>query len=613
MSYENLAKEIIKQVGGDKNVLSLVHCATRLRFTLKDDKKANKSELEKTDGVLSVVKSGGQFQIVIGTNVADVYKEIIKIGNFATNSDEADKSDKKVNIGSKIFSVISGSLSPLIPLLAGAGMIKALLTVLTTLNLLSNTSSTYSILAAAGNSVFYFLPIFLGITVATKLGSNPYFGGALGAALLEPNFAALLKTGSISSFLGVPVVLMDYSSTVFPIFIAVGILALIERFLKKVISKDLQLFLVPMICLIVMVPLTVIVFGPFGVYLGNGIAALIQFIIGKSGIIAGMVLGMGWTFLTIFGLHWGLVPIILANISNGGDPLLAMAGTAVFAQIGLALGVFVRSRDKKVKALAGSTLVPAALSGVTEPIIYGIMLRYKKAIKYIVIAGAIGGGINGFIGSKIMVFAFPSFLSIPAFSPAIPYAITAVITATISAALTIIFGFEDKEKVSENKAEETAVKPLVGKKIIASPLTGKVKQLSEVNDPVFASESMGKGIAIEPTVGEVFAPVNGTVTTLFPTKHAIGITSEEGIEILIHVGINTVQLEGKYFTESVKQGDTVKQGDLLVKFDINKIKEAGYQVTTPVIVTNTNDYLDVLGDDRKDIKNGENLLTVINK
>jgi len=608
MDYNNLANQILKLVGGEKNVGSVIHCATRLRFKLRDNKKANKVEIEKLNGVLSVVESGGQFQVVIGSDVSNVYKEIMKIGNFGIKSDS--EIEEKGSVTSRIFGVVSGSFSPLIPALAGSGMLKALLTVLTMTHLLSAQSGTYSIMSAAANAVFYFLPVFLGITCAIKLEANPYVGGVIGAALLEPNLTALLAVGKTSTFIGIPVVLMDYSSSVFPIFIAVSIFAVFERLLKKVIHKDVQMFLVPMLSLMVMVPLTVIAFGPFGVYAGNAIGAGVTFLSGKSGILTGAVMGAAWTFLTVLGLHWGLVPIILANIASGGDPIIAMAAAAPFAQMGLAFGIFVKTRDKKLKTLAGATLLPGLLSGVTEPIVYGLLLRYKRTIPYVALGGAVGGAISGMLGVQEKVFAFPSALAIPAFSPMLLYVIAMLIAFTIAAVLTIVFGYEKKDKLPQSKLESDGT-PFLKKEVIVSPLTGEVKLLSFVNDPVFSSETMGKGIAIEPAIGEVSSPVDGIVTAIFPTKHAIGIISDGGVEILIHVGINTVQLEGKYFTQLVEQGAKVKQGDLLVKFDIKKIKEAGYQVITPVIITNTDNYSDVLASNIKQIKKGEILLTIV--
>lgn len=610
MSYQRFAKDIVELVGGEQNISSLVHCATRLRFKLKDSDNTNKQALQNLDGVLSVVESGGQFQVVVGSHVPEVYKEITKIANVGSTPNSSDA--PKGSIGAQIFEVISQSFSPLLGALAGAGMLKALITILTMTGVLSAKSGTFFILSAAGNAVFYFLPIFLGITIATKLGANPYVGGTIGAALLEPNFTGLLKnTGDISHFLGIPVVLMNYSSTVFPIFFAISIYAVLDKFLKKTIHKDVQMFLVPMLSLIIIVPLTVIAFGPFGVYLGNGIGHVISFLSTKSGIVTGAVMGAGWTFLTLLGLHWGLVPLMLANLAAGGDPILALVAAAPFAQMGLALGVFLKTKDKKLKTLAGSALLPGVLSGVTEPIIYGILLRYRRTIPYIVIAGAVGGAISGAVGAKAMSFAFPAFLTIPAFSPIPLYAMAMLIAFVGATILTLLFGYEDKKKKEVEEKTVEAGQSLVKKEAIVSPLTGTIKALSNVDDQVFASEAMGKGIAIEPTVGQAVSPVDGVVSTVFPTGHAIGITSDQGAEILIHIGINTVQLEGKYYNPVVKQGDRVKQGDLLVSFDIEKIKEAGYLVTTPIIITNTNRYIDVLETNKENIKEKEDLFTLV--
>jgi PTS system beta-glucosides-specific IIC component len=598
-------------VGGEQNIISVVHCATRLRFSLKDHSQADKKNLENSDGILSVVESGGQFQVVIGSHVSEVYKDVIKIANVgsaAKNSSEKSKG----SIAAKIFDVISGSFSPLFGALAGAGMLRALLAILTMTGVLSTESGTYSILLAAGNAIFFFLPIFLGITLASKLGANPYVGGMIGAALLDPNFTSLLEnTGDITDFLGIPVVLMNYSSSVFPVFIAVSIYAVLDRFLRKIIHKDLQMFLVPMLSLVIIVPLTAIAFGPFGVYFGNSIGVFINFLYSESGTLTGALMGGAWTFLTIFGIHTGFTPFILENLANGGDPLLALVSAAVFSQIGLAFGIFLKTKDKKVKALAGSTILPGLMGGITEPILYGLMLRYKRTIPYVAIAGVVGGGVSGLVGAQAMAYAFPSALTIPIYSPLISYIIAMLSAFAVATILTVIFGYEDKKKIEVEENRVEAGQTILKQEAIVSPLTGVIKPLADVDDPVFASEAMGKGIAIEPTVGKAVSPVKGTITTVFPTGHAIGITSDEGAEILIHIGINTVQLEGKYYSPVIKQGDRVSKGDLLVHFDIEKIKEAGYPVTTPIIITNTDRYTDVIDMNKEAVHAKEALLTLV--
>ncbi|SDO49247.1 beta-glucoside-specific PTS transporter subunit IIABC [Alkalicoccus daliensis] len=624
MNNAELAEVIIQNVGGEKNINGLVHCATRLRFTLKDKKKADKEALENTDGILSVVQGGGQYQVVVGSHVSEVYKEITKLISIDGNDEEQ---GEKGSLTARVFDVIARSFQPLLGALAGAGMLKALLIVLVALGWMSEESGTFLILSAAGNAIFYFLPVFLGITLAIRLGANPYVGGSIGAALLEPNLTGLLEGGGGTDFLGIPTVIVDYSSSVFPVFIAISIYALFESQIKKVIHRDLQMFLVPMLSLIVIVPLTVLIFGPFGTYVGDGIGAGIAFMIQHSALLTGALMGAGWTFLTLLGLHWGVVPIMLANLAAGGDPLASMLTGAVFAQIGVALGIFIKTRDKQLKTLAGSTMLPGALAGITEPILYGIILRYRKTLIYVIGAGAIGGAINGVLGSQSLAFAFPSILTIPAFSPMALHAIGAFTAMGIAVAVVLIFGYEVKEKqtkseVKNKETNEPAERKLaVGEKMavssenqkreeLLSPMTGKRIELSDVNDAAFSSEAMGKGIAIEPEIGDVVSPVGGQISVFFPTGHAVGIKSDDGTEILIHVGINTVQLEGKHFTPHVKQGDRVEAGDMLLTFDIEKIKEAGFEVTTPIIITNTEDYQEIATEKRSAFKANDPLLTV---
>ncbi|AWV35750.1 beta-glucoside-specific PTS transporter subunit IIABC [Paenibacillus odorifer] len=613
MSYEQLSKDIIQSVGGEKNINNVIHCATRLRFTLNDEQKADKENLEKMKGIIGVVSKGGQFQVIVGTHVADVYKEIAK--SISPNSDSGENKVKKP-IGTLIFDVISRSFSPLIGALAGAGMLKALLTVLASLHFLSADSETYKVLAGASNAVFYFLPIFLGITLSIRLGVNAYVGGSIGAALLEPNITGLASVES-PHFLGIPLVISDYSSSVFPIFIAICIYALLDKQLRKFIHKDLQMFLVPMICLIVIVPLTILAFGPFGVNVGNLIGDAILFLSTKSGIVTGAIVGIAWTYLTVLGLHWGLVPIILENIAKGGDPIYAMAGMAIFAQLGVALGIFLKTKDKQLKTLAGSTFIPGALSGVTEPIIYGLLTRYKRTFIYVTIAGGVGGALSGLFKVKMEVFAFVSVLSLPAFSPLAVQAIIAGVTIVLAMVITMVFGYEDKKKVNiveektNTEKSEVILPHAVKSSTVVSPLAGNVIPLTSVDDAAFASEAMGKGIAIEPTEGKLYSPVSGVVSTIFRTGHCIAVVSDEGVEVLIHIGIETVKLKGKYFDVKVQEGATVKQGELLIEFDFEQIKNEGYQCTTPIIITNTANYSDVIGTNKTAITPGEDLLTVV--
>ncbi|WP_339786169.1 beta-glucoside-specific PTS transporter subunit IIABC [Paenibacillus sp. FSL R7-0313] len=631
MNHKKMGDDIVRLVGGEANINGLVHCATRLRFDLKDSKKAERETLEKHEGIITVVESGGQFQVVIGSNVAHVYAEIMKNRDFGgDSSSSAESTGEKTSLLSKVFEIISGSFSPLIPAMAGSGMLKALLTVLTMLGWMSDTSDTYLILSAAGNAVFYFLPIFLGITLGMKLKANPYVAGVIGAALMEPNFTGLMDKGSDVSFLGIPVVMMNYSASVFPIFISISIYAVLDKLLKKIILKDLQLFLVPMIALMIMVPLSAMAFGPFGTTVGDWISSGVTWLIGVSGILSGVVLGGFMTFMVVFGLHWGFTPITIQNIGVGGDPIEAMAAAAVFAQIGVAFGIFLKAKkNKTLRTLAGSTSLTGLLAGVTEPIVYGLILRYKRVIPIVVIAGAIGGAINGHFGVKMTAYVFHNIFAIPVYTPTVVYVIAIACSFAVAAVLTVMFGYESKtkdtvseknESVSSTSAESTPVElPVVPetktteikKEQIYSPLTGEAVALSTINDPAFSTGAMGKGLAIVPEIGEVVAPVDGVVTSLFPTGHAIGLTTNAGTEILIHIGINTVALKGKHFSPVVQEGDIVRQGDLLIQFDIDKIKEAGYETVTPVIVTLTQQEVDVFETTQEQVQKNDVLLTLV--
>ncbi|ARK29792.1 glucose PTS transporter subunit IIA [Halalkalibacter krulwichiae] len=500
------------------------------------------------------------------------------------------KNQNKETMLAKTLDIISGSFTPIIGLLAGAGLLKAFLSVLTMLGWLSPGDGTYIVLSAAGNAVFHFLPVFLGVSTAIKLGVSGYVGGAVGASLFTPDIVHLVEGGVESiDFLGMPVLLNNYSSTVFPIFIAMFVYAGLERLLKKIIYKDIQMFINPMISLLVLVPLTLLVFGPVGTIFGEGLASIIDSLSSRSGLLAGAVLGSAWTFLNILGLHWTIVPIALANLATGPDPIIAMAAAAPFAQVGIGAAVFLKTRDTDLKALSASGVVPGALAGTTDAISYGIILRFRRTMIYVAIAGAIGGAINGSMGIVMNTFVLPSMLSIPAFTPIWLYIIGVSTACIIGFLLTFIFGFENKSEKKNENGLLFGVKP----ETITSPMQGKVVPLHTMNEPLFSTEMVGKGVAIEPDSGQVFSPVDGVVTTLFPTGHAIGITSKDGAEILVYIGTDTIQLKGKYFTQHVKQGDSVKQGDLLIEFNLDELKAAGYQLTTPVVITNTNEYQEV--------------------
>mgnify|MGYP004563727475 FL=1 len=621
MKFENEAKEIVGLVGGEGNVVSLVHCATRLRFELKDGSKFQKEKLEKLSYVLKVLVSGGQYQVVIGPNVDAYYDAIFAVTKIQGGNDETAKSVEKVKLSDKVLKVISGAFSPLIPLMAGSGMIKALLTLFTTIGIMSDTSSTYLILSAAGNACFYFMPVFLGITISKQLKANAFVGGAIGAALLEPNFTGLLSAEGAVNFLGIPVTPIDYQATIFPIFIAILVYAYLDKSLRKVTPQSLQYFLVPMVCLMIMVPFTVILFGPVGTTIGNYVSSFVMWLFSISGTLAGIVLGAAYPFLTMLGLHWGFTPITLQNLDQfGGDIIEGVCVCAVWAQMGIALGSYLKAqKNSKLKSIAGPTFITGFFAGVTEPILYSIVMEYKRLMVVVAISGACGGAIAGTLGVTMDAYVFHNIFSavVMSYSPIWAYAIAVLTSLVVATILTYIWGLSglDEEKAQDLQAMETESKNLKSSDVkmisVVSPLDGNVIELKEVDDEVFASGVTGKGIAIVPTNNIVVSPVEGTVSVLFPSKHAVGITTNDGVELLVHIGLNTVMLNGEGFTAFVKQGDKVVCGQKLLEFDKEFILSKGYSLQSPVLVTNADQFSDIVMNEIQTVKTGEELYEVL--
>lgn len=597
---EQEASTILNYVGGTSNVTSLVHCATRLRFVLKDNNKIEKDKLEKLPSVLSVVLSGGQCQVVIGPNVTDFY-DVIQQELKAQEPSNKSEENKKEKFS--LTKVISGAFLPLISIMAGAGMVKALLTVLATLHWLSPTSTLYLVCSAAGNSVFYFLPIFLGVTLSKQFKADPFVGGALGAALLEPNFTGLIGKHGLK-LLGLGLEPIDYSMTVFPIFVIIAVYVLLDKLLKKIIPRQLQLFLNPMICLLLLVPATVLVFGPFGTNVGNWISAAIMWLFGKSRLIAGLVLGAAYPFLTVLGLHWGFTPITLQNLKSvGGDVVEGVNVCAVWGQIGIALGTFLYTLHKKdstkLREVSGSTAVTGIFAGVTEPILYGLIMQSKRLMIITAIAGGIGGAVSGLCHVMMTSYVFHNIFSIfmLSYKPIGSMIMSSGISLILGIILTYFWGFKKDEVNSAKVAADLMQAATKDQKpkassplIITSPFAGKVIDLASVQDKVFASKSVGKGLAFIPSSNHVVAPFNGQVITVLPSRHAIGLRGENGVEVLIHIGLDTVKLNGKYFKMLVKNGERVKQGQELLTADLKQIKNAGYVLESPVIITNPEQY-----------------------
>lgn len=622
MDYAKLAQHILKNVGGEKNVISLVHCATRLRFKLVDRKKADKAAVENTAGVVSVIESGGQFQVVIGNNVPEVYTEIGNISSL-TNEDKENTASSKEgeNIIGKFVDLISTIFTPLLGVMAGAGILKGLLSLVAKYQWVPVDSTTYTILNAIADSLFYFLPMLLAITAARKFKANVFVAVTIAGALIYPSIIDLAAQQTAVTFFGIPIAMVKYTSTVIPIILAVYVMSLFEKFLNKRLHQSVKNFITPAILLLTIVPLTLMIFGPFGVYVGNGIASVMISVINLNPILAGALFAASWQILVMFGLHWGIVPVMINNIATmQKDPLKPHAAISVFAQAGATLGVMLKTKNKDFKALSGSAAI-TALFGITEPAVYGVTLRLKKPFVIGVISAAVGGGIAGYAGSAGYAAGPSSILMLPAFygpngEGFIGFIIGIIVAFTMAAVLTYVIGFED---ISEHKEKESAKpekKPVnkvegVQAEVVYSPVAGEVLELSEIKDKAFSSGALGAGIAIVPREGVILSPFNGTVATAFPTGHAIGIVSEQGTEVLIHIGLDTVQLNGEFFNMKVTQGQTVAKGDILVEFDLEAIKKAGFDTTTPIVVTNSMDYEDVLTTDQKEIKSGDRLLTII--
>lgn len=590
--YTLLAKTIVENVGGDENVISLVHCATRLRFEVIDRNKVNFDILKQTEGVITAMEAGGQIQVVIGNKVDQVYDAVLKCSHINSDIQNESKSEKK-GVLNTLLETISGIFSPMLGVMCGAGMLKALLILCTTFKWLTPEMGTYRILYAAADSVFNFLPIILGYTAAKKFNCSPFVAMAIAMSLVYPDMTAAFSGGEKLTFLNIPVTLVSYTSSVMPIIISIYVMSKFEKLLKRILPEVCKLFLTPLLELMIMVPATFLVIGPimdqFGKLLASGYTGLV----GINPIIAGGVIGLLWPMAVIFGLHWGFFPIVMNNIATlGKDTLFVITGPNNMAQAGATLGVFLKTKDKKLKELSGSAAFSAVLAGITEPAIYGVTLPYKKPF----IIGAIFSGIAGMIvaaaGTAIPTVLGTSLLSLPGYigSGFVGFVIACAIAYFGSAICTYLFGFNDSmlNKNSE-KEENTQLNDEITLKdeTLSSIVEGEMIPLEDVKDPTFAGKMMGDGVAFKPKSGRVVSPVDGKVIMVAKTGHAIGLKSNNGAEILIHIGMDTVNMNGKGFDVKVQQGQAVKKGDLLVEVDLQEIADAGYDDIIPVILTNT--------------------------
>lgn len=597
MDYQAIAKEILKDVGGKDNIVDVTHCYTRLRFVLKDTKQANKEALLQTEGVISVVESGGQYQVVLGNKVAHVYNALEPL--LAQQLTTKTSTKEKNSLGNRILNTVAAIFTPVVPAIAASGMLKGILAIAV---MVANNFyqvdlkplNTYIILSAASDALFYFMPVILGYSAAKVFKTNEYIAMAIGATLCYPTIVSLMTEESAVTLFGLHVTKANYVSTVIPIILAIFMLAYVQRFLEKVIPEVLKIIMVPTLSLLLMIPATLLLFGPIGIYLGDGVNWLYYYIMNFSPILLGGFIGGIWCVLVIFGAHRGLVPIGINDVARTGrQNLLAFAGAANFSQAGAAFGVFVRTKNKDLKAVAASATV-TALFGITEPAIYGANLRLKKPMIYAVASGAAGGALMGWGGSYGTAFANQGLLTIPVYAEAgtrafICYLLGCGIAFFGAFLLTIFLGFNDlpideSRQEPSLKTEATTVKE---KQRIQAPVQGQLVSLDQINDEVFASQQMGKTLAIYPTEEQIVSPGNGQVTALYPTHHAIGLKLDNGAEILLHIGINTVELKGRGFETFVKAGERVRLGQKLLSFDKQIIQAAGYDPTVLVIVTNT--------------------------
>lgn len=593
--YEGLAQQIIEKVGGKANVIDVYHCQTRLRFKLVDDSKADQAGLEKLNGVAKVLINAGVFQVVIGTHVAEVFEEIEKLADV--KPDMATEKTEKKGIITSVIDFIAGTFQPIIPALSGAGMVKAVLALLVVFNVITTESQTYYLLNLFADGVFFFLPMLLAFTEAQKLKCNPILAVGVAAMMMHPNWTSLVSAGEPVYFFGViPFTLATYTSSVIPIILIVFVQSYVEKYLNRWIPKSVNLVFVPMCTFLIMGTLAFSLLGPIGSVLGGYLAAFFEFLSVNASWAPAVLIGGFLPIMVMFGLHNGVAPLGVMQMSNLGYDSIFGPGCVCsnMAQATAGFVVALRTRDKNTRQTAASGAITAYM-GITEPILYGVNLPKK----YPLIAAMIGGGFGGLYAGLTHTHRFATGSSgLPAVllyigDDTMSYFINIIIALIISIAVTAVLTFILSLKFEKKDPTDREDKQTLKEEVIMAPVEGEVLPLAKADDEVFASKALGEGVVIEPSSGSVVAPFDGKVVTLFPTKHAIGLVSPNGAEVLIHIRVNTVELNGKYFESFVKQGDEVKAGQPMVTFDPQSIKKAGYSAQVMVLVTNTAAYQNV--------------------
>ena len=610
IDYHKTAMELLKELGGNDNITNVTHCATRLRFILKDESIVNKDKVAKIPGVITTVQAGGQFQVVIGNHVKDAYEHMIKM---VTIDEEAAKGtgNKKVGIVSRIIDVISAIFAPFLYTLAACGILQGILGVLVALNAIDTAGGTYQILNFISWTAFTFLPVLIAVTASKKFGVNTFIALVIACALVCPDYISMVNAAKPVYFLGMKVQLLSYTSSVIPIILSIWIASYVQKFFDKYLPIVIRNLFTPMFTIAIMVPLTLLAFGPIGNTIGGAIGGIYNTLYNLSPIVAGLVVGGLWEVLVIFGVHWGITPVTVGNYANlGYDTFTGLQASAVFSQAGATFGVFLKTKNKDMKGVSASAAI-TGLFGITEPAIYGVNLRLKKPMICGCIAGAVGGAIGGAFHAVSWSYNMPGIATLPAYfkaghlTPFIGLVISIVVAFVLGAVLTYIVGFEDEAddetKEIETSNETTETNGEATSEFVA-PVTGNVIPVNQVKDEAFASEAMGKGVGIEPENGKVYAPFDGNVDAVFPTGHLVGLSDGNGAEVLIHIGVDTVKLEGKGFTTYVSQGDKVKKGDLLVEFDVELLKKEGYDTTVMFITTDTSKDVQVLSGRKEAVK-----------
>ncbi|MDN4636452.1 MULTISPECIES: beta-glucoside-specific PTS transporter subunit IIABC [unclassified Bacillus (in: firmicutes)] len=628
MKNKELAGEIVKLIGGTENISQSWHCITRLRFNLNDERQVKVDELKTLDGVLGAQFQSGQFQVIIGAKVAEVYEEIDHLAGHSSNNSAPVKNTSKMNPIEVVFDVISGIFTPILPAIVGSGLIKGIMALFVSLGWLAETSSTYQVLQIFSNAVFYFLPFLIAYSAAKKFKTRESLALALAGILLYPTMLeGAAKGADPLSFLGLSIPLNNYTSSVLPIILGVLLLSFVDKWITKVIPKSLSIVFTPVLSLMITAPLTLAFIAPIGNVSGQYLEIFFTSLFNFAGPIAGLLMGGLMPLIVLTGMHYAFFPSTLASFEKVGYDimLLPMNFIANMAQAGAVLGVIIRTKRVETRSLALSTLLPSFF-GITEPAIYGVTLRLKKPFYASLIGGAVGGCFYGLFSVKTTAFSIPGITSLPTYimkgTNNFQLALIGIaLSFIVSLLITILLGFQESVTAAN---EQTAEKPnhtestenqQISKQTtpyeVQAPMSGKIIPLSEVNDSVFSSEMMGKGVAILPDKGVVQAPFSGKVVTVTPTKHAIGLVSDDGIELLIHVGIDTVSLNGQFFDVLVKEGDEMKMGDHLLSFDIEGIQSNHLDVVTPIIVTNSTQYLDVIHTGDAYVTAGQNKLLML--